>query len=298
MQLKAIVTVVFVTVVSGCLSLMSVAEVAGADSKALGVWSSATLDEIAAVGRPQCVSMRVTQRTVTLKTVPGQNKIGGEWVRWTRLVWLNSDSLCRWFPEEAQYEPLLAAVWTYAVSGDNEGQQIPSFRIAGAYSACLGNACNRWAHDERFETEMRLVGDKLVDTNKTADPTDDVEFVRLVDAQDLLDDARTAAEGLLKSLDLGQIDRFYDLATTSSFRSNTKREDFHKRVSDAQARLGLESSRKYLIATHVLYAPMIKTGRDDYVIFSNKVTTARGASFFEFVFLVRENKAWKVSWLF
>jgi hypothetical protein len=290
---------VFVAVVSGCLPVSSVAQAARADIKALGVWSSATLDEIApVVGQPQCVSMKVTQRTVTLKMGPDKNTIGGEWVRWTRRVWLNSDGACRFFPEETQYEPLLQAVWTYTISGDTEDKQTQSLRIVGAYSTCLGNACNRWTHENSFETEVKLTGDKLVDTNRTADPSDDVEFMRLSDEQDLLDDARTEADRLLKSLDLGQIDRFYDEATTSSFRSSVSREDFHKRVSDAQARMGLSISRKYMITTHVLYAPMIKTGRDDYVIFSNKVTRAGGTSFVETVCLARENGGWRVSCLF
>lgn len=299
MKSKAIVRFVFVVAVSGCLPLISMAQSSRADSKAMGVWSSASLDEIAPVGQPQCLSMKVTQRTVTLKMVPGKTTIGGEWVRWTRRVWLNADNRCRWFPEEAQFEPILGAVWTYTISGDSEDKEPPSLRIVGAYSTCLGNACNRWTHDNSFETQVRLVGgDKLVDTNKTADPSDDVEFVRLSDEQDLLDDARTAAERLLKPLDLGQLDRFYDQATTTSFRSNTGREEFHKRVSEAQARFGLSTSRKYSLTTHILYAPMIKAGRDDYVIFSNKVTRSGGTSFLETVCLAQENGEWKVSCLF
>jgi len=297
MRPKTIVKFVFVAVVSGCLPLMSVAQSAGAN-KALGVWSSATLDEIAPVGQPQCLSMKVTQRTVILKMVPGKNTIDGEWVRWTRRVWLNSDNGCRWFSQEAQYEPLLQAVWTYAISGESQDKQTQNLRIFGAYSNCLGNACDQWTHDKSFETELGLVGEKLVDTNKTADPTDDVEFMRLSDEQDFLDDARTAADNLLRPLDLGQFDRFYDQATTTSFRSNTSREAFHKRAAELQARFGLASSRKYAITTHAMYAPMIKTGRDDYVIFSNRLTRSGGASALEFVFLARESGEWRILWLF
>src|SRR5271157_166326 len=143
MQSKTIVSIVFVAVISGCLPLVSVAQAAGA-VKALGVWSSATLDEIAPVGQPQCLSMQLTQRTVTLKMMPGKDTIGGEWVRWTRRVWLNSDNGCRWFPGEAQFEPILGAVWTYTISGDIKDKQSQSLRVVGAYSACVGNACNRW----------------------------------------------------------------------------------------------------------------------------------------------------------
>jgi hypothetical protein len=297
MKFKTILIFSFGTVVYGLLPLMCVAQATPAGTTALGVWSSATLDEIASVGRPECQSIKLTQRTVTLKTAPDK-VISGTWVRWTRRVWLNVDYECRWFPEESQFEPIQGAEWTYNIKGRSNDDRSQSFNIVGEYSTCLGNACNRWAHENGFETELKLVGNTLVDTNKTEDLHDDVEFMRFSDEEDLLEDARTTAEQLFKPLDLGQLDRFYDQATTSSFRSNISRDEFSKRVSEPQARLGLAVSRKYLLTTHVLYAPMVKTGRDDYVIFSNKVTRAGGTTFLESVCLARENGQWRVLWLF
>jgi hypothetical protein len=268
-------------------------------SKMAGTWSSATLEQFGASMSPQCPYVAVTERKVTLKPIPGTNRLEGEWVRWSRLTWLMSGNQnCRWYPTEEQYEPILGASWTYNLAGNPSETQSNVLMVQGTYVNCLGNGCSQMQFGgTAFSTELKLIGGSLVDTNKTEDQADDVSFTRLSDEADLLDEARTAVEGYLKSLDQGQIDHFYTTASSSEFRAKTTLEQFHSSISALQTKVGLVQARRYLLTTHILYAPMISKSKADYVLFSNKVESTSHTSGLETIFLVREKSDWKVFWI-
>jgi hypothetical protein len=270
-------------------------------SKVSGVWSSATLDQVGAVQRPECTFLTVTERKVTLKQVAGSDRFEGEWVRWTRNVWMRSDNLsCRWYPGEEQFEPVLGAIWTYAVKDITPDDQRDSLRVQGSYVGCLSNGCNKMQvqdKDKMFHTQLKLLGGSLIDTNETDDPMDDVAFIRLSDEADLVDDARTAVETFLKTLDQGQIDRFYTTSTSSAFRTNISPGQFHSAMTDLQTNSGLVNTRRYQLTTNILYAPMINKARGEYVLFSNIIASTQNKSGVEFVLLIREQSEWRVCWL-
>jgi Protein of unknown function (DUF4019) len=265
-------------------------------SKILGVWSSATLESIGPVLRPECLQIVVTQRNVTLKLNPQTKQLEGEWVRWSRAVWMASDhQTCRWPEMKARFEPIIGASWTYQISGQSYSTVRQALTISGQYTRCDGNACDVLPrHDQSFTTEVMLLGNKLVDTNGTPDPSDDIEFVRLSDEIDLLEDGRVAVEGWLKLLDAGKLETFYDNATTISFRHNQDRDSFTKAMSAQEAGDGQVVSRHYLLTTHVLYFPALSAGRVDCILFSNVVQTSLKKTGAEFMILANDGGEWKI----
>ena len=273
-------------------------DLVGGEANVAGTWTSATLEDASPVLRPDCLAVSITDRKLTLKAVSGTNRIEGEWVRWRRRTWLTQENqTCRWFGDETKFEPILGAAWTYTITGQSDDKDEHHLTLHGKYSSCLGNACTKWkVYPEDFNTELRLVGNTLIDTNGTEDPVDDVEFVRLSEDDDIVDAARDAADKWLKLIDLGQLDSVYDRGTTSSFKAEVKKDDFRRNVLDHQARYGTTTARKYLISTHVLYAPNTK-GRTDYAVFSNLVTKSHNVSGAEFVVLAKEEGEWRICWL-
>jgi hypothetical protein len=295
-RLATLVAVILLAFLGNFIFLLDVW--AGVPTEMIGVWSSATLDGMGPVSRPECRAMSLTDRKVTLKAVPGTDRVEGEWVRWTRSVWMSSDNQkCRWFPDDDQYEPIVGAIWTYSVEGSYDRQR-QVLKVHGNYSNCLGNACNKWhVHDSTFHTELKVVAGTLVDTNETVDTSDDVEFVQLEDDLETIEEARTTTEGWLKKLDLGDIDGFYDQATTGSFRQSVNRSDFHNHLAELQGQSGLITSRQFLLSTHVLYAPGFAKGKGNYILFSNKIVSSKQLVGMEFLLLAKENGQWRVLWL-
>lgn len=280
---------------SGGLAVVPV-EGSDVDKTVIGVWKSASFDDYGWVERPECPAISVTERTLTLKAVPGKNSVQGDLVRWTRRVWATTENACRWYAGEPHFEPIFGAVWRYAVTGKSDEHEHHVPTLQGKYLDCDGSACSQWTQAKEFTTELKLVSDTLID-RQPADPTGDIEFMRLSDDDGVVDEARSAAVTWLKVLDQGQLDQFYDHGTTAAFRGKVTRDSFRKSWSDFQSRTGRTTSREYLISTHLFYAPMIAKGRSDYVLFSNKATMARGVSRLEFVLLAREGGEWKVCWL-
>jgi hypothetical protein len=271
------------------------------DTRILGQWSSGTFDGLYTIIRPECTSVAVTERRIRLTLVPGSNKVEGEWVRWSRSMWMNTDNRsCRWVPEATQFEPLYSASWFYLLSGvfDKTGNVL---KIHGDFAKCDGNACSRWQAatemTKPFDTELKLVGGKLVDMNGHADPSDGVQFVRVSDHAEEVEEANSALEGYLKMIDAGDLDRFYDAAVSSSFRNNTTRQQFKAVVSAFQSRVGKPSSRHNLNTLYIIYAPSISKMPGQYVFLYNGVETTKKASGQEFILLAKESADWKVYWI-
>jgi hypothetical protein len=151
--------------------------------------------------------------------------------------------------------------------------------------------------DKVFRTQLKLIGGNLVDTNETDDPSDDVTFMRLSDEAEMVDEARSAVETLVKPLDRGEVDQFYTTAASSSFRANTTLDQFHSAMTEMQTKGGLVNSRRYLQTTNILYAPMITKTKGEYVLFSNTVGTTKKTGGVEFILLIREQSEWKVYWI-
>jgi hypothetical protein len=263
----------------------------------LGRWSSGTLDASGAYS-PGCTAYASTTRTVTLSSMPGSNTVAGEWVRSTSTFWIDSNSQkCRWNQDEKLYEPNFFSVWTYRINGVYDSRH-EALSVHGEYSNCLGNACEvRKIGSKSFDTELKFDSGRLINTNKTADPTDDVEFLRISDEADEVDEARSALDPCLKSLDAGNSDAFYDCAASSSFRESTPKPVFKARVSDWASTFGLVTARRSLIATHFVYAPMISKAKGDYVLLNNLTGTDKNVGGGEFIFMIKEGGTWKVLWI-
>jgi hypothetical protein len=121
--------------------------------------------------------------------------------------------------------------------------------------------------------------------------------VRITDQADEVEEADNALEGYLKMIDAGDLDRFYDNAISSGFRSNTTRQQFKAVTSDFQTRVGRTTSRRNLNTLYLVYAPSVSKAPGEYLFVFNAVETAKKLSGAEFALLIKENTAWKVYWI-
>jgi hypothetical protein len=271
------------------------------DTRILGQWSSGTFDGLTSVIRRECTAVAVTERRIRLTLVPGSSKVEGEWVRWSRNMWINTDNgSCRWVPEATQFEPLWSGSWVYLLTGvfDKAGSTL---RIHGEFVKCDGNACSRWQAatemTKPFDTELRLVGGKLFDMNGHTDPSEGVEFVRVSDHAEEVEEANSVLEGYLKMMDAGDVDHFYDAASAESFRKDTTRQQFRAAVSEFQSRVGKPRSRHNLNTLYIVYAPIFSKAPGQYVFLYNGVETTKNLRGGEFILLTKESSEWKLAWI-
>jgi hypothetical protein len=291
-----------------CITLLRTASfavllgTAGAeDNRILGQWSSGTFEGMNSVVRRECTAVGVTERKIRLNFEPGTKKVEGEWVRWTRSMWMNTDNRsCRWSTEATQFEPLYQATVVYLLNGefDKTGTVL---KIHGEFAKCDGNACSRWKASSEmskpFDTELTMMGSKLVDLNGKSDPRDGTAFVRVSDQADEVEEANSTLERYLKMIDAGEIDRFYDNAISSGFRSNTTRQQFKAVTSEFQTRVGRTTSRRNLNTLYLLYVPSVSKASGEYLFVFNGVETSKKLTGAEFALLIKENGEWKVYWI-
>jgi hypothetical protein len=172
-------------------------------------------------------------------------------------------------------------------------------KVDGRFANCNGN-CDRFvtpAAKKPFHTELKMNNGRLVDTNMTDDPSDDLEFVRVSDEEHRADDAETALATWWKILDAGDFGRFYDQATSVSFRSIASRKYLIDRLSTQRDRVGPITSRQTLQILYAEHAPFISRSSGEYVLFWSDVESTKSARGLEFMLLVNEGGAWKVTWL-
>lgn len=265
-----------------------------------GQWSSGTLEGIGPVSKdkPECLMTSITERRLRLTREPGSDKIEGEWVRWTRNMWVTTDNLrCRWFTEDPRFEPMFQAMWVFVLDGTYDAAT-QSLRLDGTYKQCDGIACSRWvtpATTKSFKTTLRIRDGVLVDTNTTPDSADDVQFLRISDEAEFASDARMALDAALRHIDADEFEAFYERATSTEFRRNASREQTMQALTAMRRAFGPLKSRKFLNTAYLLYTPAISKERRDSILFTNGVFSDRTHGG-EYMLLVKEAGAWKVSW--
>lgn len=266
----------------------------------LGLWSAGSVDAIGSVQRPECSALTISERRIRLSTIPGTNKFEGEWIRTAANIWMTTDNRnCRWFPEDSLFQPMFQATWGYLLDAVYDAAR-GVMKVDGRFANCDGNGCDRFVTataKKPFHTELKMNNDRLVDTNMTDDPSDDLEFVRVSDEADRADDAKTALATSLKILDAGDFGRFYDQATSASFRSIASRKDFIDRLSTQRDRVGTTTSRQTLKTLYAQNAPFISKSPGEYVLFWSGVESTKSARGLEFMLLVNDGGTWKVTWL-
>jgi hypothetical protein len=171
-------------------------------------------------------------------------------------------------------------------------------KVNGRFANCDGNGCKRAADIKKpFRTELVMNNGRLIDTNMSDNPSDHIEFSRAIDESEFAETAKTALIAWLRILDAGDFGRFYDQATTASFRSIAPRKDFIDRLSAQRDQVGSTISRQLLKAVYVQRAPFISKASGNYVIFWSGVDSTKSAGALEFMLLVNDGGAWKVTWL-
>ncbi len=265
-----------------------------------GMWSASSIDAIGSVQRQKCSALTISERRIRLSAIPGTNKFEGVWLRKATNVWMTTDNRnCRWFPEDSSFQPIVQTTWGYILDAVYDTAR-GVMKVDGRFANCDGNGCDRVVAAparKPFHTELRMNNDRLVDTKMTDDPSDDLEFVRVSDEVGRADEAKTALATWWEILDAGDFGRFYDQATSASFRSIASRKDFIDRLSTQRDRVGTTMSRQMLKTLYVQQASFISKGPGEYVLFWNGVESTKSPERLEFMLLVNDGGTWKVTWL-
>jgi hypothetical protein len=264
-----------------------------------GLWSAGSVDAIGSAQGPECSALHISDRQIRLSAIPGTNKFEGVWFHTATNIWTSAENRnCRWSPKDSQFQPMFQTTWFYVLDAVYDAAR-GVMKVDGKFANCDGNGCERFvtaASKRPFHTELKMNNDRLVGPNMTDDPGDDLELVRASDEADRADDAATAVATYLKILDAGDFGRFYDQATTASFRSIALRKDFVDRLSTQRDRVGTTMSRQTKIL-YAEYAPFVSKLPGEYVLFWSGVESTKSARGLEFVLLVNDGGAWKVAWL-
>jgi Protein of unknown function (DUF4019) len=265
----------------------------------VGVWSTGSIDTVGSVQGQECSALTIPERRIRLSAIPGTNKLEGVWIRTATNIWRTTDNPnCRWFPEDSKFRPIFQTTWFYVLGAVYDAAR-GVMKVDGTFANCDGNGCEHSAAattKRPFHTELKMNNGRLVSTHMTDDPNDDLELVRVDDEEDRADDAKTAWAAWLKILDAGDFGRFYDQATTPSFRSIASRKDFIDRLSAQRDRVGTTMSR--LTKTlYVEHAPFLSKSLGEYVLFWSGVELTKSGRALEFMLLVNDGGAWKVTWL-
>jgi hypothetical protein len=261
----------------------------------LGLWSAGSVDAISSVHGQECSALTISEYQMRLSATPDTNKLEGVWIRTTTNIWMTTESRnCRWFPDDSSSQPIFQTTWFYVLNAVYDTAR-GVMKVDGGFANCDGNGCSRFAK-KPFHTELKMNNGRLVGTNMTDDPSDDLEYVAVSDETDRTYDARTASATWLKILDAGEFGQFYDQATSASFRSTASRKDFIDRLSTERDRVGTTMSRqtKALYAEH---APFISRSSGEYVLLWSGVESTKSARGLEFMLLVKDGGTWKVTWL-
>jgi hypothetical protein len=239
----------------------------------------------------------LADRDVRLRVAPGTNRIEGEWIRREHYFWITSDHrTCHLFADETQFTAEYHAAWLSSLSGEYDPDK-RIIRIKASYVQCEGNGCShvKTAPSSGFSTELEMRGSRLVDTNATPDPSDDLEFIRVTDASDEIEEARAALAPYLRVIDSGDAGPAYQNAMASAYKQSVPPEKFQSWLAEMQSANGPTVSRRSLYSTRVLYVPMHPKEVGDYVLFINGIKTSKQIPAVEYIFAMKEGSVWKIS---
>src|SRR6202451_3575935 len=266
----------------------------------LGMWSAGSVDTIASVQGQNCVVLAISERRIRLSAIPGTNKFEGLSMRTATNMWMTTDNpKCRWFPEDSSFQPVFQSTLAYLLDAVYDTAR-GVMKVDGRFANCDGNGCDRVVAataEKSFHTELKMNNGRLVDTNMTDDPSDDLELIRVSDEADRADDAKPALATWLKILDAGDFGRFYDQATSASFRSIASRKDFIDRLATQRDRVGTTMSRQTLKTLYVEHAPFLSKASGEYVLSWCGVESTKSTRGLELMLLVNDGGTWKVTWL-
>lgn len=264
----------------------------------LGLWSAASVDAIGSAQQQECSGLAISERRIRLSTIPGTNKLQGDLIRTATNIWMTTDNRnCSLVPEDPSFQPMSQATWGYVLDAVYDSAR-RVMKVDGRFANCNGN-CDRLVTAtarKPFHTELKMNNDRLVDTNMTDDPRDDLEFVRVSDEAHRANNAKIALAAWLKILDAGDFGRFYDQATSASFRSIASRKYLIDKLSTQRDRVGTTTSRQALQILYAQHAPFISTSPGEYVLFWSSVESTKSTRGLEFMLLVKDGGGWKVTW--
>jgi hypothetical protein len=265
----------------------------------LGLWSAGLIDAKDSVQGQECSALTISEYQIRLSAVQDTNKLEGVWIRTDTKMWMTTQNRnCRWFPEESTFQPMFQTTWFYVLNAVYDTADGVA-RVEGSYGNCDGNGCDRSpaASTKRpFHTDLKMSNGNLIATNMTDNPSDHLELVRATYTADGADGAKIATAAWLKILDAGDFGQFYDQATSASLRSTASRQDFIDRLTRQRDRVGTTMSRQTK-TVYAEYAPFISKSPGEYVLFWSGVESTKSGRGLEFLLLVHDGDAWKVTWL-
>jgi hypothetical protein len=267
----------------------------------IGEWNSNSLDGMWNTSA-ECAGTSWTERRVSLTPVPGQpGRVRGEWAKSHSRIWMKHDATrCRWPGQSSQdtFAPMQFAVSGFELTGESTSPG--TFSIHGRYVNCSGNGCAALypkGREDDFDTELRLSGDILIDTNRTATTDDDLAFAARAAHTRAEGEISAAVRPLLQMLDKRDVDSFYTTATTDIFRNTTSRDQLAEGLKVMQSRATIVSRDVFrcIVASR---AEQFSKAPGQFALLVNNAYLSGNRNTLEFVFLTRVDGQWRINSLF
>jgi hypothetical protein len=204
-------------------------------------------------------------------------------------MWLrNNGGRCRW-AGEADFMPMVFGVRGFELSGVTQANG--AIALQGRYKDCTGNCPVLFPKGTTdFETELRLAGDQLIDTNKTPDPKDDLYFVTQAAESKRETEVGGVLRGLLGDMDHEKVDEFLTSDVTPEMATRTPKDAFLGFLKTAHGQAPILSREMFRFVG-------ASSSVGDYALQINNMYLSGNRNSLEFVFLKKLNGKWLIDFL-
>jgi hypothetical protein len=198
---------------------------------------------------------------------------------------------CR-FQGETKFQDSHLAVLGWTLSGTYD-RAIDTLHVTGTFNECTGSSCpQQQAASKDFSTDLRIVGDDLVDADPSLTTEEQHHFIPSGSEQQHLDEIMKAVKPLLAMNDNGEFEQLYQHMNSSS-QKNLTLEQARTNGKAFRAQTGPLLSRSSMATMYALYSPLSKSKAENAIVMSAVYFPGNHRAV-EYVLLTKESRDWKL----
>lgn len=276
------------------------ASVAAADNSSSfsGEWISRSIEGAGLVNNdPGCAAVTWTDRKIKLEQIVGNpNRFRGEWVRKFQSLWMGvHGEECR-FPGETKFVDTHMAVLGWTLTGVYDPKS-DTLHLNGVYNDCNGNVCPQMqAAGKDFNTDLRIMGDDLVDVDPTLSREDWHHFISSASEAQRTDEVIRALKPMLDLNDKGDFDGLYQYADSVTHKGLSM-DQFRTNSKAVRARTGQVLSRSSMNTMYANYNPLSKSPGQNAIVM-NVVYFPGNIRTIEYIIVTKESGEWKLNYYY
>ena len=186
-----------------------------------GHWLQADFVSVEAI-MPECVSLTAMSRTIRVERAQ-DGSLSGVYATDEQSIWVhNKSSSCKF--SVATMSPVVfqrSCIWQFLLAP----RDVTGWRMGSNSAKCQGDAYDEPGIGEPFESRLSLQGDRLVDAGKGV-RGGALKFQRAVPWRQRADEAAAAWPALMKPLDRGDCNGFFQASLSANSPLQKAHEDY------------------------------------------------------------------------